>query len=77
MSSAEYLARVRVREGLCRLLTTTDTVDDASIFSGYRSCSKFYRRVFRYTGMTPAAIRTLSLDAFDRRLEECLPLRIS
>ena len=77
MSPAEYLARVRVREGLRRLWTTTDTVESASIYAGYRSCNKFYRRVIRYTGTTPAALRGLEWEAFERRLDDCLPLKIS
>jgi AraC-like DNA-binding protein len=76
MSPAEYIARFRVREGLRRLWRTTGTVGDASIFAGYRSCSKFYGRVLRYTGMTPAAIRALVSETFERLLDDCLPLRI-
>jgi transcriptional regulator GlxA family with amidase domain len=77
LSPAEYLARVRVREGLRRLWTTTDTVENASIYAGYRSCNKFYRRVIRYTGTTPAAVRGLEWETFERTLDDCLPLRIS
>jgi AraC-like DNA-binding protein len=76
ISPAEYLARLRIREGLRHLWATSDTVENASVLAGYRSSNKFYRRVMRYTGMTPAALRALESNAFQGRLDNCLPLKI-
>jgi AraC-like DNA-binding protein len=75
ITPAEYLARIRVRNGLCGLRRTTRTVEEAALAAGYRSSSKFYGRVFRYTGMTPGAIKMLEPRVFERMLDQCVPLR--
>jgi AraC-like DNA-binding protein len=74
MSPGEYLARLRVREGLRYLWTTSDTVEGAALHSGYKSCSRFHGRVRHYTGMTPAAVRALKPEIFEHMLDDCLPL---
>jgi AraC-like DNA-binding protein len=75
LSPAEYLARVRVASALRQLRRGGVTVEDAAMHAGFRSGSKFYGRVSRYTGMTPTAVRKLPLEAFERVLEDRLSLR--
>ena len=74
LSPFQYLTRVRIREGLRRLRKSSDTIEEASRFGGYQSCNKFSRRVRRYTGLTPSDVRDLGDEAFDRLLEERMPL---
>jgi AraC-like DNA-binding protein len=70
----EYLARVRVREGLCLLRTTAASVEDVARLVGYQSSNKFYGRVHGYTGLKPSQVRTLEGGRFEHMLDECIPL---
>jgi AraC-like DNA-binding protein len=76
-SPANYLARVRVREGLRKLHASEQSIDDVARAVGYQSGTKFYARVRRFTGLTPASIRALDEQAFDELLRVRLSLRVS
>jgi AraC-like DNA-binding protein len=61
---AEYLARVRIRHGLCRLRETNDAIEDVARWAGYQSGNKFYARIRSYTGVRPGDIRAMDDGAF-------------
>jgi AraC-like DNA-binding protein len=69
---AEYLARVRIREGLQRLRQHGEAVERAAADVGYRSGNKFYARMRRYTNLTPSQVRELS----EKLLEDRISLRL-
>lgn len=72
---AEYLARVRMRQGLRRSRTSTETIDEVARKVGYQTDAKFSARVRRSTGLTPAQVRDLDDDDFEDLLAEQLALR--
>jgi AraC-like DNA-binding protein len=74
LTPSEFLVRVRVREGLCLLRTTTASVEDVARLVGYQSSNKFYGRVHGYTGLRPSQVRELDGPAFEHMLDECIPL---
>ena len=72
---AEYLARVRMREGLRRLRGLSDTIENAAAEVGYRSGNKFYSRMRRYADVTPSEVRRMTESEFDQLLEERMSVR--
>jgi len=74
LTAFEYLARVRVREGLRLVRTTAASVEDIAQIVGYRSSNKFYGRIFSYTGLRPSQVRELDGAAFELMLDECISL---
>ena len=72
---AEYLARVRLREGLRRLRSLSETIENAAAEVGYRSGNKFYARMRRYTDVTPSEVRRMTEPEFDQLLEDRISLR--
>jgi AraC-like DNA-binding protein len=74
-SPSDYLARVRVREGMRRLRGSRDSVDEVARQVGYQSGSKFYARLRRYTGMIPSQVRSLCDVAFEQLIEARVSLR--
>ena len=76
VTPSDFLARVRVREGLLRLRRSSESVDTVAQSVGYRSENKFYGRIRTYTGLRPSQVRELPDAAFDDMLEGCLPLML-
>jgi AraC-like DNA-binding protein len=72
ISPAEYVARLRIREGLRRLRASEDSVDDAARRVGYQSVNKFYARIRKYTGLTPSEVRELNNVRFEWILNDRL-----
>ncbi|HET7698319.1 MAG TPA: AraC family transcriptional regulator [Vicinamibacterales bacterium] len=77
LTPSDYLARVRVREGLRRLRHRGDSVATAAQAVGYQSENKFYARVRVYTGLTPSRVKELDEAAFEDLLARCVPLMVS
>lgn len=57
-SVPEYVAALRVSEGVRRLRGDTDKVESIAREVGYRSKRAFYRAVQRETGLTPGQVRS-------------------
>jgi AraC-like DNA-binding protein len=72
---AEYLARVRMREGLRRLRRPSETVENVATEVGYRSGNKFYARMRRYADVTPSEVRRMTEAEFGQLLEDRISLR--
>ena len=72
---AEYLARVRMREGLRRLRRLSETVENVAIEVGYRSGNKFYARMRRYADVTASEVRRMTEREFGQLLEDRISLR--
>ena len=72
---AEYLARVRMREGLRRLRRLSETVENVATEVGYRSGNKFYARMRRYADITPSEVRRMTEPEFGQLLEDRISLR--
>ena len=76
LTPSDYLARLRVREGLRRLRHGGDSVEAVAQAVGYKSENKFYARVRAYTGLRPSQVRELEDAAFDALLERSVPLMV-
>lgn len=76
LTLSDYLARVRVREGLRRLRRCGNSVETAAQAVGYKSENKFYARVRTYTGLRPSQVRELDDAAFEGMLERYVPLMV-
>lgn len=74
-SPPEYLARVRIRNGMMRLRISSDCIDEVAGAMGYQSSNKFYARVRTYTGLTPSQIRALDERQYHRLMQERIPDR--
>ncbi len=77
MTPSEYLARIRVRQGLQLLRTTTNSVETIADQVGYQSGNKFYSRISSFTGLRPSQIRRLDEETFERLIEDHLALWVS
>jgi len=77
ISTAEYLGRIRIRQGLRRLRASDASIDEVAKMVGYRSGAKFAARVQRSIGFTPAQARLLEEPQFELLLEEWVPLHPS
>jgi AraC-like DNA-binding protein len=75
MPPAEYLGRVRIREGLRRLRQRNDTVERVAAEVGYRSSNKFYARMGPYTDLTPSEVRAMPPMEFEQWLDDRISLR--
>ena len=75
MPPAEYLARVRICEGLRRLRRPGQTVEKAAAEVGYRSGNKFSARMRRYTDLTPSRVREMTEKQLEQLLEDRVSLR--
>lgn len=74
LTPSEYLVRVRMRQGMIRLRTSNDSIEDVERSVGYQS-NKFYSRVQQFTNLTPSQVRALSDEQFQSRIEERIPVR--
>jgi AraC-like DNA-binding protein len=74
VSPAEYLVRVRIREGLRHLRNAGVSTEEAARSSGYQSTVKFTARARRATGLTPRQLRQLGEREFDALLEDRVSL---
>ena len=67
---SEYVARLRIREGLLRLRRTSEPVDEIARSVGYESVNKFYARLRTFTGLKPLQVRQLTEREFRRLMQE-------
>jgi len=72
LSPSEYLARLRVAQGIQRLRTPGVSADDAASYAGYQSANKFYARLKRHAGLRPSQVRALADAEFDRLVRTLL-----
>ena len=54
---ADFVLEIRMNEAKRRLMSTTYSVYDISVYCGYQSLNTFERAFKKYTGMTPAEYR--------------------
>jgi AraC-like DNA-binding protein len=71
----EYRARIQIRDALRRLRASHASIDDVAVAVGYQAASKFYGRLRRYTGLTPAQVRQLPEREFEQLMSTRLSLR--
>jgi AraC-like DNA-binding protein len=76
MRPAEYVTRLRLREGLRRFRDPKLDALEAVNSVGYKSLAKFAARQRRYTSQTPSRIRRMSAGDFEALLNERLRLHV-
>jgi AraC-like DNA-binding protein len=74
VTPAQYLARLRIREGIRLLRESRAPVEEVAAQVGYRSANKFHRRVLRETKLAPSQLRNMEAAAVHRVMQERVPL---
>jgi AraC-like DNA-binding protein len=74
LSPAEYLGRIRIRQGLRRLRASSASIDDVARMIGYQSGAKFAARVRRSVGVTVTEARLLDEPQLELLLEQRVAL---
>jgi AraC-like DNA-binding protein len=75
VTPAQYLARLRVREGIRLLRESHAPVEEVAARVGYRSANKFHRRVLRETKLSPSQLRKMDAGALHQMMQERVPLQ--